>query len=84
MRPSGSAICGSVPCSLGLSWRVADALVPYVGFKHNNLQMGFSYDADISSLGSSVAFTNSMEISITVVGNRPDNTKQHYGCPPRF
>jgi type IX secretion system PorP/SprF family membrane protein len=68
----------------GLSWRMADALVPYAGFKHNNLQMGFSYDANISSLGSSVAFTNSMEISITIVGKRPDNVKQHYGCPPRF
>jgi type IX secretion system PorP/SprF family membrane protein len=68
----------------GVSWRYKDALVPYVGFKRANLQMGLSYDANISTLGGSVAFTNSAELSITIIGKRSENMKPHYACPPRF
>jgi len=68
----------------GASWRYKDALVPYAGFKYNNLTVGLSYDANISTLGTSVAFTNSVELSLTVTGKRSENMKPHYACPPRF
>jgi type IX secretion system PorP/SprF family membrane protein len=68
----------------GLSYRYKDALVPYAGIKYNNLQIGLSYDANVSTLGGSVAFTNSAELSVTIVGKRSENMKPHYGCPPRF
>jgi type IX secretion system PorP/SprF family membrane protein len=68
----------------GLSCRIQDAIVPYAGLKHNNLQFGLSYDANISSLGQSVFFTNSLELSITITGKRSESAQPHFACPPRF
>jgi type IX secretion system PorP/SprF family membrane protein len=75
----------NVDVMTGLSYRYKDALVPYAGLKYNNLQFGLSYDATVSTLGTSVPFTNSFELSITITGKRTNNPNRHYfECPPRF
>ncbi|MCW3092790.1 MAG: putative rane protein [Ferruginibacter sp.] len=70
----------------GFSYRYKDAVVPYAGLKYNNLQLGLSYDATTSTLGRSVSFTNSLELSISITGKRddPESDHGHYSCPPRF
>lgn len=70
----------------GASFRYKDALVPYAGLKYNNLQLGVSYDATMSTLGTAVPFTNSIELSVSITGKRKNNDRQHqyYSCPPRF
>lgn len=74
----------NVDLMTGFSFRYKDALVPYAGLKYNNLQFGVSYDATISTLGTSVPFTNSLELSVTVTGKRNNQDRQYYSCPPRF
>ena len=49
---------------LGLWYRIGDALIPYVGFKTNNLQIGMSYDATVSSLKTVSQTKNAFELSI--------------------
>lgn len=68
----------------GISYRYKDAFIPYAGLKFKRVQMGLSYDANSSSLGRSVAFTNSFELSITVIGRRPEEKQRYFQCPPRF
>ncbi|MFT3679577.1 MAG: PorP/SprF family type IX secretion system membrane protein [Ferruginibacter sp.] len=68
----------------GLSYRYKDAFIPYAGLKYSNVQFGISYDATTSTLGRSVMFTNSFELSITVIGKRPESTHRYFDCPPRF
>lgn len=67
----------------GVSYRYKDAFIPYAGLKLKTVQFGLSYDATSSTLGRSVAFTNSFELSITVIGKRAEG-KQYFLCPPRF
>jgi type IX secretion system PorP/SprF family membrane protein len=74
----------NIDVMFGGSWRYKDALVPYAGMKINNLQFGLSYDANVSTLGRSVPFTNSVELSVTVTGKRPNSNRHYFECPPRF
>jgi len=67
----------------GVSYRIKDAFIPYAGIKFKKVQFGLSYDANSSTLGRSVAFTNSFELSITVIGKREEG-RQYFQCPPRF
>ncbi len=67
----------------GISYRFNDAFVPYAGLKYKNVQFGLSYDANSSTLGKAVAFTNSFELSVTVIGKRAEG-KRYFQCPPRF
>jgi len=68
----------------GLSYRYKDAFIPYAGIKFKKVQFGLSYDATSSTLGRSVVFTNSFELSITVIGRRPEEKRHYFECPPRF
>ena len=68
----------------GISYRYKDAFIPYAGLKLKKVQFGFSYDANSSTLGRSVAFTNSFELSITVIGKRSEEKRHYFECPPRF
>ncbi len=68
----------------GASYRYKDAILPYAGLKYRNVQFGLSYDANTSTLGRSVAFTNSFELSITVIGKRREGGRRYFECPPRF
>lgn len=67
----------------GLSYRYKDAFIPYAGLQYRRVQFGLSYDANSSTLGRSVAFTNSFELSVTVTGKRAEG-RQYFQCPPRF
>ncbi len=68
----------------GISYRYKDAFIPYAGIQFSKVQMGLSYDATSSSLGRSIVFTNSFELSITVIGRRPEEKRRYFECPPRF
>ncbi|WP_224014161.1 PorP/SprF family type IX secretion system membrane protein [Ferruginibacter albus] len=68
----------------GVSYRYKDAIIPYAGLKFTNVWMGLSYDANVSTLGASVPFTNSIELSITVIGKRSEENRHYFSCPPRF
>ena len=49
---------------LGGYYRFKDAIIPYVGIKKNNFQVGISYDATISSLNLGSTKNRSFEISM--------------------
>jgi type IX secretion system PorP/SprF family membrane protein len=49
---------------LGSWYRVGDAVIPYVGFRNNGLQMGVSYDVTTSSLKTMSQTRNAFEFSI--------------------
>ncbi len=68
----------------GVSYRYKDALIPYAGIKFRKVQFGLSYDATTSSLGRSVFFTNSFELSVTIIGRRAEGKRHYFECPPRF
>ena len=68
----------------GVSYRYKDAFIPYAGVKFKKVQAGLSYDANSSSLGRSVFFTNSFELSITIIGKRSEQRHRYFECPPRF
>ncbi|MES2847742.1 MAG: PorP/SprF family type IX secretion system membrane protein [Bacteroidota bacterium] len=68
----------------GVSYRYKDAFIPYAGLKMKTVQFGLSYDANSSTLGRSVAFTNSFELSITIIGKRSEEKRHYFECPPRF
>lgn len=68
----------------GISYRYKDAFIPYAGLKFSKVQFGLSYDANSSTLGRSVYFTNSFELSITIIGKRAEQRQHYFECPPRF
>lgn len=68
----------------GISYRYKDAIIPYAGLKFKKVQFGLSYDATTSTLGRSVYFTNSFELSITIIGRRSEQKRHYFECPPRF
>jgi type IX secretion system PorP/SprF family membrane protein len=64
----------------GTSYRVGDAVVPFAGLQFNNLKFGVSYDINASEIGQQVAKTNSFELSISAIFNRPAEDK-YLRCP---
>ena len=47
------------------SWmRNKDAVIPYMGYKFNNLQLGITYDATISTLNSASTKNRSFEVAV--------------------
>ncbi len=66
----------------GANYRFDDAISPYIGFNHNNMVIGASYDINTSDLGKLVRGTSSFEISISFIGRKsvkiPD---EHFVCP---
>jgi len=49
---------------LGTSYRIKDALIPYIGYTYNNFQLGLTYDINNSSLSYQGKKNQSFEISI--------------------
>ena len=67
---------------LGANYRINDAVSPFVGFTHNNLVMGLSYDVNASNLGKMVHGSNSFEISISFTGRKTVKTPEgNFICP---
>jgi type IX secretion system PorP/SprF family membrane protein len=63
----------------GVNYRVNDAIVPFVGIKLNNADIGISYDINNSALGKLVANTSAVEISARFIFGSFDN--ETYLCP---
>lgn len=66
----------------GANYRFEDAIAPYIGFDHNNMVLGFSYDVNTSDLGKMVKGTASYEISLSFIGRKALKTPEaHFICP---
>jgi type IX secretion system PorP/SprF family membrane protein len=67
---------------LGANYRINDAISPFVGFTHNNLVLGVSYDVNASDLGKMVHGSNSFELSLSFTGRRKIKTPEaNFICP---
>lgn len=67
---------------VGANYRFQDAISPYVGFNHNNMVLGVSYDVNTSDLGKMVRGTSSFEISLSFIGRKSVKTpEEHFVCP---
>jgi Bacteroidetes-specific putative membrane protein len=67
---------------LGANYRFDDAISPYVGFMHNNLMLGVSYDVNTSDLGKMVNGTNSFEVTLSFIGRKSARTPEvEFVCP---
>ena len=67
---------------VGANYRFDDAISPYVGFNHNNMVVGISYDINTSDLGKLVRGTSSFEISLSFIGRKSIKTpEEHFVCP---
>ena len=63
----------------GVNYRINDAVIPFVGLKFNNTDIGISYDINNSALGKFVANTSALEISARLIfGSIGSET---YLCP---
>jgi type IX secretion system PorP/SprF family membrane protein len=68
----------------GAYYRLADAIVPFVGFYYKGLTFGMSYDVDASAKSAAGSKGNSLEFSISYVGKSKTNTGVPRFWCPRF
>jgi hypothetical protein len=67
---------------LGANYRFKDAIFPFVGFTHNNMVLGLSYDVNTSELGKMAHGSNSFEISLSFTGRKSIKTPEgNFICP---
>ncbi|MFL5747290.1 MAG: PorP/SprF family type IX secretion system membrane protein [Niastella sp.] len=67
---------------LGANYRINDAISPFVGFTHNNMVLGLSYDVNTSELGKMAHGSNSFELSLSITGRKKIKTpEEHFICP---
>jgi type IX secretion system PorP/SprF family membrane protein len=67
---------------LGANYRINDAISPFIGFTHNNMLVGVSYDVNTSELGRIANGSNSFEISISFIGRKNTKTPEiEFVCP---
>jgi len=66
---------------LGVNYRFDDAVAPFAGFLFNNkFMVGLSYDVNTSTLGKLAKGSNAFELSITLLGDKRDNSN-YFKCP---
>jgi type IX secretion system PorP/SprF family membrane protein len=53
----------------GLWYRLNDAAIPYIGFRRNDLQVGFSYDYTVSGLSAGTQVKNAFELTFIYKGS---------------
>jgi type IX secretion system PorP/SprF family membrane protein len=58
----------------GIYYRLGDAVIPYIGYTHNEIQFGLSYDVNVSSVKSGSVSTRSFEISLIYKRFSPNST----------
>ena len=68
----------------GANWRFNDAAAPFIGIYYRGLTIGLSYDVDVSQKSAGATKGNSLEISISFVGQRNTSTKTNNFFCPRF
>jgi len=65
----------------GVNYRFEDAVAPFAGVAFRNFVVGLSYDVNVSELGKAVSGTNSVEISLTYIGQRSGKPLKYLSCP---
>ena len=65
--------------SFGTSYRLKDALIPYIGLDYQNLSIGFSYDINISKINSITNTRGGAEVSLILL--KTDRAKKLIPCP---
>jgi type IX secretion system PorP/SprF family membrane protein len=71
---------------LGTWYRFGDALVPYLALKYQKIQMGFSYDVNISGFTAATNGAGAYELSLIYIGNIKfdEGSARHSNNCPRF
>ncbi|RYD91363.1 MAG: type IX secretion system membrane protein PorP/SprF, partial [Sphingobacteriales bacterium] len=64
----------------GASYRINDAVVPFVGLQYGNFKIGASYDINMSEMGKTIGKSNSFEVSLSMTFNKADDPK-YLRCP---
>jgi type IX secretion system PorP/SprF family membrane protein len=66
---------------LGTWYRIGDALIPYVGLEFGELQIGTTYDVNISSLKPASNMRGGMELSLIYIRQHRDPNAKKLNCP---
>lgn len=62
---------------LGAWYRYKDALIPYLGYMHGNIQAGFSYDVTVSPVKKSAILRNGYELTLLFKATDKRELKTH-------
>jgi type IX secretion system PorP/SprF family membrane protein len=68
----------------GANYRFNDAAVPFAGVYYKGLTLGISYDVNASSRSAGATKGNSLEVSISFVGQKKNNVRTKSFYCPRF
>ncbi len=74
LRPGQFDIDQRRMLNAGIYYRLGDAIIPYIGYTHNEVQFGLSYDVNVSSVKSGSISTRSFEISLIYKRFSPNST----------
>jgi type IX secretion system PorP/SprF family membrane protein len=66
---------------LGSWYRVGDAVIPYIGLEFNSIHLGFTYDANTSSLKPASNMRGGAEISLIYIKKPVDPNRRKLNCP---
>ncbi|RAJ10621.1 type IX secretion system PorP/SprF family membrane protein [Chitinophaga skermanii] len=66
---------------VGAWYRYKDAVNPYVGLEFKNVQVGLSYDFNVSTLRAASNYRGGMELSIIYIHRRDENSRYRQHCP---
>lgn len=66
---------------LGAWYRWNDAINPYVGLELNSLQVGLSYDINVSSLKPASDYRGGFELSVIYIHQHRDPNRKTVNCP---
>ena len=69
---------------LGLYYRADEAFIPYIGISNDKLQVGISYDVNISTLKDATRSRGGAEISLQMNLSKDEDAKKIPACYNRF
>ena len=74
---------GTMPTNLylGTWYRFGDALIPYIGLEFGELQIGATYDVNISSLKPASNMRGGAEFSLIYIRQHRDPSAKKLNCP---
>jgi hypothetical protein len=64
----------------GVSYRMNDSAIPYVGLLYNDFQFGISYDVNLSALSDVGKNKNAVELSFIYI-RRKQTVEEKFICP---
>ncbi|MDI9358795.1 MAG: PorP/SprF family type IX secretion system membrane protein [Phycisphaerales bacterium] len=66
----------------GLYYRLADAIIPMIGYEVNSFKFSFSYDATVSKLSPYNSSRGAYELTFIKIGNFKRKVSNDVKCPP--